>query len=229
MGVGHHTTIVFFTHLPSRIVTCPWPTPLLMFHTFLRRTVVLPWYATTKPRYIRQLASECSQIMAGVGYVVTMATQGFSPPFWCKWKLFTLKNPGFHAPLVLKPLLHSKKLPKLASRAWARANSQVGAPSRKLARQVRTWRAPTIKLARANCQVGAPQVSSWRAPSPDLARAKFPPTDPTIDLHTIVVTGNSVPHVPLRTRCTRKVNASCRNRLGGFASRRGLPAAMKSI
>ena len=31
-------------------------------------------YATTKPRDIRQLASECSQIMAGVYYVVTLAT-----------------------------------------------------------------------------------------------------------------------------------------------------------
>ena len=29
---------------------------------------------TTKPRDIRQLASECSQIMAGVYYVVTLAT-----------------------------------------------------------------------------------------------------------------------------------------------------------
>ena len=29
---------------------------------------------TTKPRHIRQLASECSQIMAGVYYVVTLAT-----------------------------------------------------------------------------------------------------------------------------------------------------------
>ena len=132
---------------------------------------------TTKPRDIRQLASECSQIMAGVCYVVTLATQGFFPPFWCKWKFFTLKIPGFHAPLVLKTLLHGKKVPKLASRALACANSQVGAPSR--------------KLARANSEVGAS--------SPDLARAKCPPTDPTIDLHTIVVIGNSVPHLPLPT------------------------------
>ena len=29
---------------------------------------------TTKPRDIRQLASECSQIMAGVYYVVTLGT-----------------------------------------------------------------------------------------------------------------------------------------------------------
>ena len=29
---------------------------------------------TTKPRDIRQLASECNQIMAGVYYVVTLAT-----------------------------------------------------------------------------------------------------------------------------------------------------------
>ena len=29
---------------------------------------------TTKPRHIRQLASECSQIMAGVYYAVTLAT-----------------------------------------------------------------------------------------------------------------------------------------------------------
>ena len=29
---------------------------------------------TTKPRDIRQLASECSRIMAGVYYVVTLAT-----------------------------------------------------------------------------------------------------------------------------------------------------------
>ena len=97
--------------------------------------------------------------------------------FWCKWKLFTLKTPGFHAPVVLKTLLHGKKVPKLACRALARANSQVGAPSR--------------KLARANSGVGAP--------SPDLARAKCTPTDPTINLHTIVVTGNSVPHLPLHT------------------------------
>ena len=135
------------------------------------------WYVTTKPRDIRQLASECSQIMAGVYYAVTLATWGFFPPFWCKCKIFTLKNPGFHAPLVLKTLLHGKKVPKLASRAWAHANSQVGASSR--------------KLARANSRVGAP--------SPDLGRAKCPPTDPTIDLHTIVVTGNSVPHLPLHT------------------------------
>ena len=31
-------------------------------------------FVTTKPRDIRQLASECSQIMAGVYYVVTLAT-----------------------------------------------------------------------------------------------------------------------------------------------------------
>ena len=64
---------------------------------------------------------------------------------------------------MLKTLLHGKKLPKLASRAWARANSQVGAPS------------------------------------PHVARAKCPPTDPTIDLHTMIVTGNAVPHLPLHT------------------------------
>ena len=33
-----------------------------------------PLCVTTKPRDIRQLASECSQIMAGVYYVVTLAT-----------------------------------------------------------------------------------------------------------------------------------------------------------
>ena len=33
-----------------------------------------PRFVTTKPRDIRQLASECSQIMAGVYYVVTLAT-----------------------------------------------------------------------------------------------------------------------------------------------------------
>ena len=32
------------------------------------------WVVTTKPRDIRQLASECSQIMARVYYVVTLAT-----------------------------------------------------------------------------------------------------------------------------------------------------------
>ena len=69
--------------------------------------------------------------------------------FWCKGKLFTLKKPGFHAPLVLKTLLHGTKVPKLASRAWARANSQVGAPS--------------PDLARANWEVGARQVRTWRA------------------------------------------------------------------
>ena len=37
-------------------------------------TAVLNPYVTTKPRDIRQLASECSQIMAGVYYVVTLAT-----------------------------------------------------------------------------------------------------------------------------------------------------------
>ena len=80
---------------------------------------------------------------------------GIFPPFWCKWKLLTLKKPGFHAPLVLKTLLHGTKVPKLASRAWARANSQVGAPSRKLARQVRTWR--------ANLRLGARQMSPHRS------------------------------------------------------------------
>ena len=99
--------------------------------------------------------------MAGVYYVVTLATQGFFPPFWCKCKLFTLKNPGFHAPLVLKTLLHGTKVPKLASRACARANSQVGAPSQ--------------DLARAKSGLGAPTC--------DLARAECPPTDQTIDLN----------------------------------------------
>ena len=33
-----------------------------------------PFYVTTKPRDIRQLDSECSQIMTGVYYVVTVAT-----------------------------------------------------------------------------------------------------------------------------------------------------------
>ena len=37
----------------------------------LRKTVE---FVTTKPRDIHQLASECSQIMAGVYYVVTLAT-----------------------------------------------------------------------------------------------------------------------------------------------------------
>ena len=78
---------------------------------------------------------------------------------------------------MLETLLHGKEVPKLASRALARANSQVGARSR--------------KLARANSGVGAS--------SPEMARAKCLPTDPTIDLHTIVDTGNSVPHLPLHT------------------------------
>ena len=56
---------------------------------------------------------------------------------------------------MLKTLLHGTKVPKLASRAWARANSQVGAPSRKLARQVRTWR--------ANLRLGARQMSPHRS------------------------------------------------------------------
>ena len=53
---------------------------------------------TTKPRDIHQLASECSQIMAGVYYVVTLATWGFFPPFWCKWKPFYREKPGVSCP-----------------------------------------------------------------------------------------------------------------------------------
>ena len=39
-----------------------------------KRVVEIFVFVTTKPRDIRQLASECSQIMAGVYYVVTLAT-----------------------------------------------------------------------------------------------------------------------------------------------------------
>ena len=39
-----------------------------------RPDVFATMFVTTKPRDIRQLASECSQIMAGVYYVVTLAT-----------------------------------------------------------------------------------------------------------------------------------------------------------
>ena len=64
---------------------------------------------------------------------------------------------------MLKTLLHGEKVPKLASRALAGPNSQVGA------RQLRSWRAKS--------GLGAPKLSSWRAKTVKLARAKCPPTD----------------------------------------------------
>ena len=84
----------------------------------------------------------------------------------------------YKSPKVGFPGLGSRKFT-----SW-RAKSQVGAPS--------------PDLARANWEVGAPK-SGLGAPTCDLARAKCPPTHQTIDLHTIVVTGNSVPHLPLHT------------------------------
>ena len=49
--------------------------------------------------------------------------------------------------------------------------SQVGAPSRKLARQKSGVGAPSLDLARANCLVGGRQVWLSRAPGPVVARA----------------------------------------------------------
>ena len=48
---------------------------------------------------------------------------------------------------------------------------QVGAPSRKLARQKSGVGAPSLDLARANCPVGRRQVRLSRAPGPVVARA----------------------------------------------------------
>ena len=81
----------------------------------------------------------------------------------------------YKSPKVGFPGLGSRKFT-----SW-RAKSQVGAPSPDLARAKPGLGAPTCDLARA------------------IAIDKCPPTDQTIDLHTIVVTGNSVPHLPLHT------------------------------
>ena len=79
---------------------------------------------------------------------------------------FYPEKPRVSCPSLLKTLLHGEKVPKLASRALAGPNSQVGA------RQLRSWRAKS--------GLGAPKVSSWRAKTVKLARAKCPPPDPTV-------------------------------------------------
>ena len=109
------------------------------------------FFSKTKPRAFANLLRNAAKSWRVSIMLLHWLPRDFFLLFWCKWKLFTLKKPGFHAPLVLKTLLHGTKVPKLASRARARANSQLGA------RQLGSWRAPSPDLAR--------QLATWRAPN----------------------------------------------------------------
>ena len=59
---------------PNHVLIGNW-IELTLLASLLRPSMGWPAVSvTTKPRDIRQLASECSQILAGVYYVVTLAT-----------------------------------------------------------------------------------------------------------------------------------------------------------
>ena len=126
------------------------------------------WGVTPKCKYeAKRNSPTCFRMQPNRGGCLLRCYTGylrFFTPFWCKWTFFALKNSGFHAPPVLKTLLHGRKVPKLASRDLARANSQVGAPSRKVARANSGVGAPSPDLARANDQVGTRHLRTWRAP-----------------------------------------------------------------